>query len=183
VAGDPSESETVVPDACRRSPSIDVDVTRFPEPIIPDTPLMLDSMRPSGFEPSSRSRAAHSRWEDLMHRARETKLRMIEGTRRFPHLWTGITAVGLIAIAVALGIALWKGSRADAPQTVPLGTGRGFSATTQEVLMGERQVTAAVEPAPSAEPQSPAASEPAKKPLPPLVIVEDARAIRIDQEK
>lgn len=148
-------SEPVTPQRARLAE----DVSLPPEP----------GFEPSGpYEPVTEPRFRRT-LEDLMHRAHDARHALVERGRRFPLAWTAVALAGALTVAGAAVLAVSQGPSPESADRGPEPADRGFSATTQQVLMGERQAPALVPPAELAPPEA----EP-KSPLPPLVVLDEA---------
>jgi PilZ domain-containing protein/AMIN domain-containing protein len=152
-----------------------LDVTRIPEPIIPDDLGYESLVSPIHTRRPTKTEWMKSTLEDLMHRARAARRDMMDGARRFPILWISAGLLGMVTVLGAGGLAVYQGTESRAADRPPDPKDRGFSAATHQALMGERKMGSfMVESSPHPAVAIDDAKEEAKKPLPPLVIVDDA---------
>jgi hypothetical protein len=154
-------TEILVRDTLPPRPRIEVDESELAEPAFGDD---------EAFEVESEMpREERREWlEALMRVGHEAKERVLARSRRVPLLWTSLAVFGSAMVASAVGLALWSGSRAEAVEPAAI-EDRGVSATTHRVLVEEQKQPELIVAAPKAEPR---VAE-AKKPLPPLVYVEE----------
>lgn len=131
------------------------------EPMLGDEPFDVESSMP---------RSEPAWWEDWMRVGHDLKARMLERSRRVPLLWTALATTGAVLVVSAIGLALWSGTRAEAVEPVAA-IDRGVTAGTHHALMGDQAMPDVVIPKRVAAALEP--SSDAKKPLPPLVYVEE----------
>jgi hypothetical protein len=130
------------------------------EPSIGDDAFDVESYLPE---------SAPAWWEEWMRVGHDLKARVLERSRRVPLLWTTLAITGSVLVVSAIGLALWSGTRAEAVEVTPI-VDRGVTAGTHQALMGDKQMPDVVIPKRVAAALAPAE---AKKPLPPLVYVEE----------
>jgi hypothetical protein len=181
-ATDPSEQETIRP--ARRAKRTDLEVIECPpEPAFDDLPSEIPPIRDT-LPPrtSPKKRGLGSIWEETMRKAHEARHRFVEGTRRYPTAWIGLATGGALLVIAAGVLAVYRGSWIEQTTDAPVRESRGITSTTQQVLMGEHPFSLLVEaPPPAMEAEKDKPVEP-KKPLPPLVTVEDALKAKAAQK-
>jgi hypothetical protein len=184
---DPSETETIRPARTRRAMNIDLDLAYPPEPVFDEAPHASEiSVLPHDTLPPDRARRTEREgirgiWEETMRRAHDARHRFVEGTRRYPSVWIGVASVGALAVVAAGGLALHRGSRIEVAEVAPVKEARGISPSTQQALMGEHQLPLVVDPPLATKNGDRGESVETKRPLPPLVIMEDApKVLRVE---
>lgn len=157
------------------APVLEVDVSRYPEPVILreafDDELELPELMKDELRGEKAIQTERIRRRTVLDGFARARRELTERAHRAPQLWGWLLGAGAAAVVASVALTLFGRGPTEVVDAQP-GTER-VSSVTHEVLMGSRGPVAVVPPPAAPKAAEPAAEVAPKKPLPPLVVVEE----------
>ncbi len=163
---DVEEAPTLVSEPIELS---EISLSSYPEPEIVDDNLELAEVLQSDFQAPQKG---------VKGLVQDVRYRFVNKVQTGPGVWAMLMGIGGLALISAIAVSLWSSARADAGPPARASAIRGVQASTHEVLMGEREAGSLVP-----EPAQPEAPAEAKRPLPPLVVLEEEPATKAQSKE